>query len=217
MRGQHVERCQPKPATKPAPYDWLASSPSVTGAKGHTHPTQACQEGQKLILTYEDKERLLVQVREAVHGGCIDARAEEYARKTVELVDELVLNAVFNANPRLRTARRGQPFVLPPEEGVLVRWRRTEGSFAVSVRDPFGSLRYPTLLSHLDASLPREELSARQSAGLGLRMAFDRSHAFVVDVSNGSSTEIIAFLRLERSFREFDRRLRSLHFFGGVE
>jgi hypothetical protein len=193
------------------PHDWLhaygAFSSNVT-------PTL-----EQRVTSLEEKALALSRLRETVLSPAAtpskDVRASEYARKAVEIVDELILNAVFAANPRMQGLRRGHPFVLPHEEAVVVKWRREDNFLGLSVSDPFGGLRFPTLLSHLNAGALKGDVALKASAGLGLRMAFDRSHALFVDVDTGTRTEVVAFLHLEKTFREFDKRLRSLSFCGG--
>lgn len=193
------------------PHDWLLAYGAFSAQVGTAQ--------EQRVTSLEEKALALARVRDAVLNDATsqahDVRASEYARKATELVDELILNAVFGANPRMRGMQRGHPFVLPDNEAVVVRWRRDDQLLGVSVSDPFGALRFPTLLSHLDAAALQGDVALKASAGLGLRMAFDRSHALFVEVDEGARTEIVAFLRLEKTFREFEKRARSLHFFGG--
>lgn len=184
------------------------------------------------IRTFEEKARVLSSLTDAIfnhveppHAPSLpasssvpevrDMRAFEYARKAVDVADELILNAVFDANPRLRGLCRGHPFVLTKEESVLVTWGLEPHRLAVSVTDPFGTLRFSDVFDQLRANNRPTDITARASAGLGLRMAFQSSSALFMDVDAGKSTQIVALMRIEKTFREFEKMGHSLHFFGG--
>jgi|GEM_PF-4753856 len=184
-------------------------------------PAQRCERetlrsGRSVIRESAHKKTLLTEVLRAIEGLGGSAHVplyREYARRMTELVDELVLNALFNANPRLRGTDRGAPFLLAKREEVIVRWRADVHTFCVSVSDPFGTLDRDTVLRYLGDRDKTRSFVGDPSAGLGLRIVFDRSHTFVLEVEPGVCTEVVCHASFEKKLRDFDVHERCLHFY----
>ena len=169
------------------------------------------------IVDVSTKRSALERVEKSVShlgNGAEEKRFQEYARRVSELVDELVLNAIFDANPAMRDVSRSLDFSLLQSEAVQVRWGFDGEVFAVSVRDYFGNLSKETIIEYLAEGHNSEKFwQDRKSAGLGFRLVFERMHQFIVNVEPGKMTEIICLLRFEKRFRDFDSRLKSFHYF----
>lgn len=138
----------------------------------------------------------------------------EYARLVTEVVDELLLNAVFDANPRLKTEDRSLPFILGPDERIEMAWGYDGEYFGVSVRDPFGQLPCETILNYVSAIRERGKVTSELSGGLGLKLIFEKAHQVITNVKNARITEVIALIRLETRMLEYERRQRSFYYFG---
>lgn len=139
---------------------------------------------------------------------------DEYARRIAELTEELLLNAIFDANPRLRKSNRSLPFKLAPEEEVVVSWGYDGEYFGISVRDPFGKFTSETILKYLSSQRQVEDIVSADSGGLGLKFIFDRAHQVVTNVTKGQVTEVIALVRLANRMLEFESQKKSFFFFG---
>jgi hypothetical protein len=138
---------------------------------------------------------------------------DEYARRVCELTDELLLNAVFDANPRLRGVDRGLPFQLTPQENIQISWGYDGEYFGVAVRDPFGKFTCDTIMKYLSAQKEMEDIISAPSAGLGLKFIFEKAHQVVTNVRKEKVTEVIALLKFGSRLLEFERQKKSFYFF----
>lgn len=169
---------------------------------------------EKKVLNSQDKKNALTLLEGfIVKIGGDSLRTQQYSQRICDLADELLMNAVFDANPRLKTAVRNLPFELKPNEAVKVKWGFDGEVFGVSVTDPFGLLTRQVVMHYLDARQKREPFAARFSGGLGIKLIYERLHHFIVNVRANKMTEIICLLRFDKRFKDFDKRLRSFHYF----
>jgi hypothetical protein len=173
---------------------------------------------EKKIKSQIDKREALTNLEGFVLkiGGNTE-RFQQYAQRVCELTDELLLNAVFDANPRLKSMARNEVFELDENEAVKVKWGFDGEVFGVSVIDPFGTLTKKTVMQYMDENQKTESMGKRASGGLGIKLIFDRLHHFIVTVQPGKKTEIVCLMRFEKRFKDFNSRLRSFHFFEAEE
>ncbi len=164
-----------------------------------------CQQDKREALNH--LENFILKV-----GGNAD-RFQHYALRVCELADELLLNAVFDANPRLKQSPRHEAFQLEDQELIRMKWGFDGEVFGISVRDPFGTLSKKTVMQYLDDQQKTESMGKRNSGGLGIKLIFERLHHFIVNVNPGKMTEIVCLMRFEKRFKDFDSRLRSFHYF----
>ncbi|RDB35280.1 hypothetical protein [Spirobacillus cienkowskii] len=169
---------------------------------------------QKFIKNQIDKKEALTNLEGFILkiGGNTE-RFHHYAQRVCDLADELLLNAVFDANPRLKQSSRNEIFQLGEEEQVTIKWGFDGEVFGVSVADPFGTLTKKTVMQYIDENQKTESMGKRASGGLGIKLIFDRLHHFIVNVKPGKMTEVVCLMRFEKRFKDFDSRLRSFHFF----
>lgn len=172
------------------------------------------------VTDWVSKNDLINQVEGFVQSLGTEAesrRFTEYSRRVAELTDELVLNAIFDANPRLSEHDRSLQFNLASDELVNIRWGFDGDLFGISVTDPFGRLQKETILKYLDESYTKKDIHLQKSAGIGLKVVFERLHQLIVHVTPGKQTEIICLLRFDKRFRDFESRLRSFHYFASQQ
>jgi len=169
---------------------------------------------QKKVKNQIEKQEALTNLEDFIIkiGGNTE-RFHQYAQRVCELADELLLNAVFDANPRLKDIARSENFELSEKEIIKIKWGFDGEVFGVSVSDPFGTLSKKTVLQYIDENQKTESMGKRASGGLGIKLIFDRLHHFIVNVKPGKMTEIVCLMRFEKRFKDFDSRLRSFHFF----
>lgn len=169
---------------------------------------------EKIIKNQNDKRQALEKLEEFITKiGGNTPRFQQYAHRVCELSDELLLNAVFDANPRLKNHARHGAFELEESESVKMKWGFDGEVFGVSVCDPFGTLSKKTVMQYIDENQKTESMGKRISGGLGIKLIFDRLHHFIVNVKPGKMTEVVCLMRFEKRFKDFDSRLRSFHFF----
>ena len=169
---------------------------------------------EKKILNSSDKKSALTMLEGfVVKIGGKSSRTEQYSQRICDLADELLLNAIFDANPRMRDSHGNQTFQLNPEEMVKIKWGFDGEVFGLSVTDPFGALSRQSVLKYLDGKQKRESFSARYGGGLGVKVIYERLHHYIVNVRENKMTEIICLLRFDKRFKDFEKKLRSFHYF----
>jgi hypothetical protein len=169
----------------------------------------------RTIATYEDKREALLAV--TAHAREAGARRPLIAR-VESVVDELLMNAMYDAPAASRGAARTEPVSPQGEANALLRWAGDGRYFAVSVQDDFGELHKETILDHLvraraERGRPRssEEVGG---AGLGLYFILSSVTRFIANIEPGKRTEVVCLFDLKQTGRDADACARSLHVFG---
>jgi hypothetical protein len=168
------------------------------------------------ILCDADKVQTLAKVERFVLGlgeNLSNGRFTQYASRIRMMLDELVLNAIFHANPRFKNVDRSSALMLKEDEAVTVRWAYDGFRFAYSVTDQFGVIEKKHVMSYLDRTFYGRTEDGQKSAGLGLQFVFDRIQSFVINVCPRTKTEVICLLKFEKKMKDIDSAVRSLHFF----
>lgn len=138
----------------------------------------------------------------------------EYAARVAVLTDELLLNSIFNANPRFKNVDRSLPFSLSDQEAIEISWGYDGEYFGVAVRDPFGQLAKNTILERVSQSKNIEvDIGLTPSAGLGLKMIFDQSHQLITNIKREKATEVIAIVKFENRLLDFERNKKFLFYY----
>lgn len=175
------------------------------------------------VLTRSDERAWLVEtLMEYVASldGVIPSGARDFARMAGEVLDEFLMNAIWDANPARSQKERSLPVFLRPAESVRVSWGVDGKTLALGVADPFGSLKKEVLYQYLDdvlGSARRREVKVNTTgpgAGIGLHMVFRRVSGVVVNTSPGETTEFVALFDLTRSPRYLSQNPKTFHFFG---
>ena len=149
----------------------------------------------------------------------INRPMDSYAQFAVEIQEELLMNAIWDANPRRRTSNRKESTTLLPHEVVQVEWCFDGDVLAVGVRDPFGTFEPAVIYKYLKFLFSADKKSMIRlqqegnGAGLGLFMVLERLSTLVITVAPNQSTEVIALLHLGTSPRAFSKRQKSFQYF----
>lgn len=124
------------------------------------------------------------------------------------VVEEMLMNAIYDA-PVDETGKslynhlsRTVDLQLKPEEQGVVRFATDGMLIAVSVADPFGSLKGSTILKYLEHNYAGDaaDLNAKLNkggAGRGLHQIVENSDLVVFNVDPGKRTEAIAIFNVE--------------------
>lgn len=142
---------------------------------------------------------------------------EEYSRIVSGLTDELLLNAIFNANPRMRGCKRADEFKLTEGEQIEISWGYDGEYFGVSVKDPFGRFSSDTIMNHVSSQRAMESIAQSTSAGLGLKFIFDKAHQVITNVQKDQVTEVIALVKFSTRMLDFEARKKSFYYFADAE
>ncbi len=171
----------------------------------------------------EDRSWFVDRFMRYVSGleGIIPYGTQEFSRMTGEVLDELLMNAIWDANPRRNNISRNTPVILEDSEGVHIEWGVDGNTLAVGVRDPFGTLKKDTFFRYQDEVLGIKKTSQvvvnanSAGAGIGLHMMLRRASGLVVNTTEGFATEVIALFDLARSTRSIQKTSKTLHYFIG--
>ncbi len=147
----------------------------------------------------------------------IDASGRKpIGRFIVDLVDELLMNAIYDANPKYAETPRSEKIILEDHEAVTLSWGCDGEFFGVSTSDVFGRLKKDTIISYLKKCFSKGNDQIDQKAGgagLGLYKIFKSLSFFSVNIEPNIKTEAIGILDLSFTVREFKQLKRSFHFF----
>lgn len=166
---------------------------------GVRHVIKASSEvHEQTIRAALEKTGLIDRVLECAGASGLRRRI---TRLLPALVDELVMNAVFNApvdqhgESRYDQLDRATELKLESEQSAVLSWGADESCFAVSVRDPFGSLTADVLLTYLKHGFETADVrrdTGKGGAGLGLYMVCRSVNTLIVSIFPGVTTEITA-------------------------
>ena len=168
---------------------------------------------EKAVKNSHDKKTVLTLLEgfvSKISGSSL--RSEHYSNRICDLADELLISAIFNATPRFQGLPQNPLFELNENEVVKVKWGFDGEVFGLSVLDQFGSLQKKTFLEQLEAKGKKVAFADRIHGGLGTRLIYERLHHYIINVNVNKSTEVICLLRLDKKFKDFDKRLRSFHY-----
>ena len=137
-------------------------------------------------------------------------------RIITDLLDELLMNAVYDANPKYADVDRTEHVILSEEECVTIKWGCDGHLFGVSVSDPFGRLEKDTVISFLKKCFAKGDDMIHYGdggAGIGLFKILKSINSFVINIESGKKTEAIGIIDMSLSMKEFKTLTRSFHFF----
>ena len=138
--------------------------------------------------------------------------------------EELLMNAIYDA-PTGKDGRsiygdikRTKMVSLPEDNCCYLSYGCDGKTFALGVRDPFGSLERDKFFSYIRKVVRRHEGNKiidtkKGGAGLGLFKILYSSHALISNSHPGHITEVISLTNIHSQIRDFSRMTRSLHFF----
>ena len=166
-----------------------------------------------------EREALLGVAREFALASGAQGR---FADLLCNACDELLTNALYNApvdrlgKPRFAHLSRTNAVELDPGEEVTVTLAADAREMGISVLDPFGSLKVPTITQYLAKCLRRgsDLVDEKEGgAGLGLFYVFEAVSHFVVNLQAGARTEMIGILDLRGRYKDFVQRPKSFNVF----
>ena len=114
---------------------------------------------------------------------------------------------------------RGEEVRLEDSERVEVACQWNGDSFALSVRDRFGSMNPLVTMLYLDRCLKLADARYNQitgdstGGGMGLFRVYSAVNCLVFNIQVNESSEVVAVYDIRRRFRDFKRWNKSIHFF----
>ena len=125
------------------------------------------------------------------------------------IAEEMMTNAIYdaptksNGEPKYISTARTENITLLKEERSRLRWGFDGISLAISVEDPFGSLKKETILHYLDGCNNGQagnlnEGIAKSGGGVGLYQIITSADLLIVNIMPDKKTEFIAVLNTKR-------------------
>ncbi len=145
----------------------------------------------------EDLEKFFDEIEPVT--GSKNPTLSQYA---VEIQEELLMNAIWDANPKHAMKPRTTPVDLDPGEEVQLEWAFNGKELAISVKDIFGRLNPEIMDKYVNfifktGQTSQHSLSTQQvSAGLGMYMIIQRANLLSVYICQGKLTDVGVVIRL---------------------
>ena len=165
------------------------------------------------LTNTKDKDIILEAIETEIQNHYSDlspSMANFYAGRVGLVGDELILNSIFNANPRLAAADRSCVYELKKNEHVDVNLVLDKKYIGISVRDNFGSVDRANLFKHLSKLNVNEQMVDRKSGGMGLRLTLDSGTQLIINVQQNIVTEMTAIFQLLPSMKEYKKQIKTL-------
>lgn len=171
---------------------------------------------QYMVNNRDSKDLVLGRIFDGVmeYGqDILGSKFRFFAQRISTIADELIMNSVFHANPRLQAEDRSCNFELAAQECVSVEWRYDGRYFGLSVSDQFGNLEKNTVLRYLTHLFPATMTQQRKTGGVGLKYVYEQIEKLVVNVDRGRRTEIICLVSMLMPKRTNLKTPKSFHYF----
>lgn len=169
---------------------------------------------ERTVGDYDGKRDALADVAESARTA--GARRTTVAR-IENVVDELLMNAMYDAPAAARGDGRLDPTTAPAGAPARLRWACDGRHFAVSVEDGFGALTKADILDHLTrarATRGAPRTDGKAGAGLGLYFVLAAVTRFIANLEPGRRTEVVCLFDLRLTGTASEVCARSLHVFG---
>lgn len=153
------------------------------------------------------------------HKGQFVSGTGSFPKNIGDVLDEFLMNAIWDACPDRAGADRTQPACLAEGESVTVEVACDGTNLLLVVEDSYGSFPPSAMAKPVRHALglrpPAQINEGPGGAGLGLHMILQKVSCLAYEVVPGTRTRALALLRGDQSLRELQKRPRSVMFFHG--
>ncbi len=172
-----------------------------------------------LVTSSQDKVKILDQLSGFLTELAIGGRS---VRRVLDVVDELVMNAVYDApvdaqgHALYAGVSRSTPVILRSQERAIFSYGSDGRTLALSISDPFGGLSISTFRRYIAKGLRggNDQIDQKDGgAGLGLYLQFENVGSLCLNVQPGLRTEVVGLLDVSGSYREMSTTPKSLSCF----
>lgn len=198
----------PSPSSELANY-FIDKSKLKTSRLTLSRSTQRA-EMQNLVQKFFDEQ--IGQSRAKLAPGI-----SSYPKNISDVLDEFLMNAIWDANPHREHLARNVPTQLDENESVEIECGFDGTYLTLSVVDAHGTFPARALRGPIRYALGIKETAKLNEgpggAGLGLYMVLQKVAALAFEIERGQTTRATAVLRADTSLREMQRQPRSLLMF----
>lgn len=152
-----------------------------------------------------------------IHADKVVEGVSSFPKHLADALDELLMNAIWDANLARATVERTVAARLDPGETVSVEATSDGYTLSLTVEDSHGTFPRKAVLKPMKFALGfREDTTINEGpggAGLGLYLILQRVTAISFEVFKGTLTRVTIILRTDLSLREMQRRPRTILYF----
>lgn len=151
------------------------------------------------------------------HKEKLVAGSASYAKILSDIVDEFLMNAIWDACPARNTIDRTQPVALAKEEYIELKCLFSETTLILTVEDKFGTFKGEGIAKYIRFGVGYKEAEpikeGSPGAGLGLFMTLQKIGLLIFEVEKGRFTRATVVARGEQSIRDVQRKPKTVLFF----
>jgi hypothetical protein len=150
----------------------------------------------------EEMEKFFVEI-EPIIGG----QSPILSQYAVEIQEELLMNAIWDANPKHEKMSRTIPVDLEETEKIKLEWGFNGKDLAISVKDNFGRLDPKIMVKYVKFIFKTGEADFHHlrpqevSAGLGMFMILQKANLLSVFIVKGKITDVGVVICLSKKKR----------------
>jgi len=152
----------------------------------------------------------------SLHQEKMAAGISSYPKHMADILDELLMNAIWDASQERNMSNRAQSVDLQKHEQVTLKATCDEKSLILNVTDFQGSFPASIIHCYIRFALGFRDNKAindnAAGAGLGLYMILQKVAALSIEVEKGKFTRVCAVIRGDQSLREMQKRPRTVLF-----
>ncbi len=146
------------------------------------------------------------------------AGTSSYAKSMGDILDEFLMNAIWDANPKRADTDRSIPIALNEDEKVDLLCIFDTLNFILSVSDQFGTFYGGVIEKYICHALglkePRVGISQNTAgAGLGIFMVMQKIGVLIFEVEKGKITRATAIARGDQTMRDLQKKPKTILFF----
>lgn len=149
-----------------------------------------------------------------IHKATLVNGITSYPKYMGDIVDEFLMNAIWDAHPTRRVADRSVAPQLDEGEQIEIECQCDGANLALAVTDHHGTFPSSAVAKPVRYALGfKDEPQLNEGpggAGLGLLMTLQKVAALSIEVEAGQLTRSVAVLRGDQPLREMQRRPRSV-------
>ncbi len=151
------------------------------------------------------------------HKDKLVAGSTSYSKILSDIVDEFLMNAIWDACPARSKIDRTQAVALDPSEKIELKCLFAGSTLVLSVEDKFGTFKGEGIAKYIRFGVGFKETEPIQEglpgAGLGLFMILQKIGILIFEVDKGKLTRAIAIAKGDQSIRDAQRKPKTVLFF----
>lgn len=175
------------------------------------------------LVTSEERETLGQKVTQFFTKSLAEHKEEfangisSYPKNLADVLDEFLMNAIWDANPERMSDSRRTHANLNEGESIEIFYAFDGLNLILSVEDSHGTFPVKAMGGPLRYALGfKDEAKIKEGpggAGLGLYMVLQKVAALSIEVERGKKTRAVAILRADLSLREMQKKARTVLLF----